>query len=81
MQDNGDEKKLGLDLDKKLQPPEGAVTSKNLLKSVSLQLYSLMTKVVSHDVNPKTVAAACQCASQIHNMLKLNNSLLKSHDE
>jgi hypothetical protein len=49
-----------------------------LLKNVSMQLYELMKKVVKDDVNPKTVSAACNCASEIHKMLKLNRDILRN---
>lgn len=61
-----------MDSDNKLQKQNEVVTSENLPKSVCLQLYGLMTKVVSEDVNPRTVKAACDCATEIHRMLKLN---------
>jgi hypothetical protein len=53
-------------------------TSENLPKNVSFKLYELMTKVVMEDVNPKTVQAACACATEIHRMLKLNLDLKRS---
>jgi hypothetical protein len=42
-----------------------------------MQLLSLMKLVVKEEVNPKTVAAACQCASEIHKILRLNFEMMK----
>lgn len=77
MQENGGQNNQGLDSKKQLQTLESQVTSQNLPKNVSMQLYSLMTKVVEDDLNPKTVSAACQCASEIHKILKLNHDMSK----
>lgn len=63
------------DLEMKLQKLEDLETSKNLPLNVSMQLYALMKKVVEKEVNPKTVSAACQCASEIHKIIKLNMSI------
>jgi hypothetical protein len=72
--------------DGKIQPLDsGAVslkpakveTSKSLPESVSMQLLGLMKKVVEDGVNPKTVNAACQCASEIHKILRLNFEMQK----
>lgn len=60
------------DLGQGSQMLEGQVTSESLPKSVSMQLFGLMNKVVATDVNPQTVQAACACATEIHRMLKLN---------
>jgi hypothetical protein len=49
-----------------------------LPQSVSMQLLNLMKTVVKEEVNPSTVKAACQCASEIHKMLKLNLELKRS---
>ncbi len=67
-----------LDSGQKLLKPDAVVTSENLPKNVSLQLYALMGKVVQEDVNPKTVRAACDCADAIHKFLKLNLEIRKS---
>ena len=58
-----------------LQKLDAPVTSENLPKNVSLQLFDLMKQVVADDVNPKTVLAACKCATEIHRMLKLNQEI------
>lgn len=74
---NGAEEVKSLALDQKSRQPEIAETSDNLLKNVSMQLYDLMKKIVSDEVTPKTVSAACSCASEIHKMLKLNRELTR----
>lgn len=56
---------------------ESQETSKNLPQSVSMQLLGLMKQVVADEVNPKTVNAACQCASEIHKILRLNFEMQK----
>lgn len=77
MQENGEGKIQHLDSETKLLKQEDQGTSENLLKNVSLQLYSLMKKVVADEVTPKTVSAACSCASEIHKMLRLNREISK----
>lgn len=64
--------------EKKLQKQEDLETSESLPKSVSEQLLDLMKRVVSDDVNPQTVGAACKCASEIHKMIKLNLEIMKA---
>lgn len=66
------------DLDRQLPVPEGQETSESLPQSVSMQLLDLMRTVVKEEVNPATVKAACQCAGEIHKMLKLNLELKRS---
>lgn len=78
MPDNTDEKTHPLASDPRSLKPVEPVTSADLPKSVSLQLYRLMNKVVEDDVNPKTVQAACACATEIHRMLKLNLEIKRS---
>lgn len=63
--------------EKKLQTLEEVETSESLPKSVCLQLLDLMKRVVKDEVNPDTVKAACHCAREIHNMIKLNIELKK----
>ena len=65
------------DLEQKSQNQENNSQSTNLPYTVSMQLVSLMKKVVEEEVNPKTVGAACQCASEIHKILKLNFEMKK----
>lgn len=78
MRVNGDGKTQPSDLGVKLQPPVVLETSQNLPQNVSMQLYELMLKVVKDEVNPKTVQAACTCATEIHRMLKFNLDLKRS---
>lgn len=59
-----------------LKQKEGE-TFANLPVSVSLQLLELMKKVVAKEINPQTVNAACNCASEIHKILKLSNEVNK----
>lgn len=77
MPGNTDAGTHSLDYERKLQKQPQAETSESLPKNVSLQLLDLMKKVVANDVNPATVKAACQCAREIHNMLKLNLEIIK----
>lgn len=58
-----------------LQKLKEPVTSENLPKNVSMQLFGLMTEVVKEKVTLGTVRAACQCAQEIHRMLKLNEEI------
>ena len=72
MQENIEKEKSPMVLKEQLQKLDELETSENLPKNVSMQLYKLMKQVVSDDVTPSTVRAACQCATEIHRMLKLN---------
>lgn len=65
------------DLEKKSQNQEKDSQSTSLPYTVSMQLVNLMQKVVEDEVSPKTVGAACQCASEIHKILKLNFEMKK----
>lgn len=78
MQDNTEGRAPSLDLDPKSLPQEGQATSESLPKNVSMQLFKLMNKVVENEVNPKTVQAACACATEIHRMLRLNMEMKRS---
>jgi hypothetical protein len=79
MRESTDVKLQVLDLEtKSLKHVEPAI-SENLPKNVSLKLYELMIKVVESEVNPKTVQAACACATEIHRMLKLNLEIKKNN--
>lgn len=62
----------------KLPKLDEQVTSENLPKNVSLQLYELMKQVVADEVTPGTVNAACNCATAIHKFLKFNEELKRS---
>lgn len=66
------------DSDQQLPALEGQETSESLPQSVSMQLLNLMKTVVKEEVNPSTVKAACQCAGEIHKMLKLNMELKRA---
>lgn len=77
MRDSGEVKNQVSASDQKSLMQNEPVTSENLPKNVSMQLYSLMTQIVRDDVNPKTVQAACACATEIHRMLKLNLEIRK----
>lgn len=66
-----------LDSGKKLQTQESHETSENLSKDLALELMSLIKKVNAKEVTPGTVNAACNCASQIHKILKLNLEMKK----
>lgn len=71
------EKTLPSGLEKQSAMQNNQVTSESLPKSVSLQLYDLMNRVVETEVTPQTVNAACSCASEIHKILKLNFEMKK----
>lgn len=77
MPENTDEKTLPSVSDQKSLTPVEPVTSENLPKNVSMQLFGLMKQVVAKEVTPATVNAACSCATEIHRMLKLNLELKK----
>lgn len=74
---NGEKDNQLMDSEKQLLTRENQETFENLPISVSLQLLSLMKKVVSKEVNPQTVNSACNCASEIHKILKLSAELEK----
>lgn len=75
MPKNGDADNQLSDSEKQLTMQEKQETYENLPVSVSLQLLELMKKVVSKEVNPQTVNAACNCASEIHKILKLSANI------
>lgn len=52
--------------------PEGKDPSKSLSMNVAEHLLKLMKDVTSENVNPSTVNAACNCASQMINLMKIN---------
>lgn len=61
-------------LEKQLIKPEDQETFENLPISVSLHLLGLMKTVVKNEITPSTVNAACNCAAEIHKILKLSCS-------
>lgn len=71
MQKTGEENNQLSVLEQQLQLLEGRETYENLPECVSLRLLGLM-KSVTKEVNPQSVNAACNCASEIHKMLKLS---------
>ncbi len=62
-------------------PPADPVTSEDLPRSVSIQLYGLMNEVTRESVTPQSVAAACKCAAEIQKMLKINLEMMKFRAE
>lgn len=52
------------------KPPAPEKPSDTLSTDVATQLLALM-KAVTKEVNPQTVNAACNCASEIHKILTL----------
>lgn len=51
---------------------EGKSQSPSLSVSVSQHLLKLMQEVTANEINPKTVNAACNCATAIHKFITLN---------
>lgn len=73
MQSNTAEKSIQVSaLEKQSVKHENQGTSDSLSKDLALQLLNLMKSVTAKEVNPNTVNAACNCASEIHKILKLN---------
>ncbi len=64
--------------EKQLQMQDEKITSAGLSRNVSLELLDLMKRVNEDQVTPDSVNAACNCASQIHKILRLNYDLQKS---
>ena len=50
----------------------GEEKQRNLSMSIAEHLLELMKGVTKEKVNPRTVNAACQCASELHKLMKLN---------
>jgi hypothetical protein len=50
---------------------------KTLSVTVAEQLLGLMTQVTKDEVSPRTVNAACNCATAIHKFISLNLKLSK----
>ena len=61
-----------------LQKQGGPVTSKNLSVSLGIKLMSLIDEVTDQNVNPQTVRAACDCANEIHKILRLNYDIKRT---
>lgn len=80
MGDKNEEKTLILDSEQQSHTLENQGTSENLSSTVAKQLLNLMTKVTEDDVNPSTVNAACNCASEISKIIRLNLELKKLED-
>ena len=55
-----------------VEPSEGTVTLGPLSKDLAKHLLELSKKVTSEEVTPQTVNAACQCASELHKIMRLN---------
>jgi hypothetical protein len=78
MQGTTDVKKTQtLDSGKQLEKPESPETSASLSRDLAMQLLTLMKRVTASDVTPSTVNAACNCASEIHKILRLNHEMKK----
>jgi hypothetical protein len=58
--------------------PASPATSESLSKDLATQLLILMKRVTEDEVTPGTVNAACNCASEIHKILKLNFQMKQS---
>lgn len=74
---NKEEKNPPLVLSKPSPIVERGETSKNLSHSLCLKLMNLIEHVNSQDVTPESVHAACNAASQIHKILRLNFDMKK----
>ena len=75
MKNEDENAKLPMVSSLQLEVQQGQVISENLTKSVCEQLAVLMVTVTKQEVNPSTVNAACNCASQIHKILLLNEGI------
>ncbi len=56
---------------------EAKLQPKNLSTSIAEHLLSLMKDVTKEEVSPRTVEAACKCAQQMYNIMKLNVEMKK----
>lgn len=56
----------------------GEEKQRNLSMSIAEHLLDLMKGVTKEKVNPRTVNAACQCASELHKLMKLNLEIRRS---
>jgi len=70
-----DGKTPSLALTKLCESSESQVKPMNLSSSVGKHLLSMMQKVTETDVTPQTVLAACQCAKEIRELIRLNHSI------
>lgn len=60
------------------QSPVVMPQQQNLSSTVAGRLLDLMNNVTKDDVNPETVNAACNCAKEIHKIIRLNLELERS---
>jgi hypothetical protein len=78
MQGSGEGKMTqALDSGTSLTKPESQEASVSLSKDLALQLLGLMKRVTDKEVTAQTVNAACNCASEIHKILRLNFEMKK----
>lgn len=56
---------------------EDAVTLGPLSKDLATHLLGLAKKITQNEVTPKTVHAACACASELYKIMKLNWEMKK----
>lgn len=69
-------KTQGLALTKQSDVSEILVKPMNLSSSVGKHLLNIMEKVTETEVTPQTVMAACHCAKEIRELIRLNHSIL-----
>jgi len=60
------------------QSTEARSQSPRLSRDIAMQLFSLMTKVSEKEITPATVRASCECAKELHKLLKLNFDMRKA---
>ncbi len=78
MQDNGEGKTIQApDSGSSLTKQGSQETSISLSKDLASQLLGLMKKVTDKEISAQTVNSACNCASEIHKILKLNLEMKK----
>lgn len=66
-----------LDSEKKLQKQEKPESSVNLSKNLAIKLVKLIDDVTKDEVTPQTVNAACNAASEVTKILRLNFEIKK----
>ncbi len=71
-----DERTQSLALTKQSDVSEIHVKPMNLSSSVGKHLLNIMEKVTQDEVTPQTVMAACQCAKEIRELIRLNHSIM-----